>query len=215
MSVSSWEPDPTGRHQYRWWDGEQWTDQVADDGVQSVDPVSITEANLPRDAPPLPPPPPGSVPGVPMPGSRSGTPDPLSMLASKGRRFGAYLLEIPLALVTLGIGYLIWMLVVWARGQTPAKQLLKMRVVRLEERRAAHWGWMALRNFLLGTLIGIPLELIFPGLSILWLLANAIALLVSSRNQALWDMIVKTVVVHDPDNHFDRSRRQSQTGADG
>ena len=65
---------------------------------------------------------------------------------------------------------------------------------------------MALRNFLLGLLIGIPLELIFPGLSILWLLANAIALLVSSRNQALWDMMLKTVVVHDPDYHFDRSR---------
>lgn len=137
------------------------------------------------------------------------------MLASKGRRFGAYLLEIPLALVTLGIGYLIWMLIVWARGQTPAKQLLKMRVVRLEERRAAHWGWMALRNFVLSTLIAIPLELIFPGLSILWLLANAIALLVSNRNQALWDMMLKTVVVHDPDYLFDRSRRQSQTGADG
>ena len=141
-----------------------------------------------------------------MPDSGSGTPDPLSMLASKGRRFGAYLLEIPLAIVTLGIGYIIWMLIVWARGQTPAKQVLDMRVVRLEERRAAHWGWMALRNFLLGLLIGIPLELIFPGLSILWLLANAIALLVSSRNQALWDMMLKTVVVHDPDYHFDRSR---------
>ena len=134
------------------------------------------------------------------------------MLASKGRRFGAYLLEIPLTIVTLGIGYLIWMLIVWARGQTPAKQLLKMRVVRLEERRAAHWGWMALRNFVLAMLIGFPLELIFPGLSILWLLANAIALLVSSRNQALWDMIVKTVVVHDPDYHFDRRRPSLPTG---
>lgn len=147
-----------------------------------------------------------------MPDSGSGTPDPLSMLASKGRRFGAYLLEIPLTIVTLGIGYLIWMLIVWARGQTPAKQLLKMRVVRLEERRAAHWGWMALRNFVLAMLIGIPLELIFPGLSILWLLANAIALLVSSRNQALWDMMVKTVVVHDPNYLFDCPRRSSQTG---
>ena len=207
MSVSSWEPDPTGRHQYRWFDGEQWTDQVADDGVQSVDPITSTEANLPRDAPPSPPPPPGSVPGVSMPDSGSETPDPLSMLASKGRRFGAYLLEIPLTIVTLGIGYVIWMLIVWARGQTPAKQLLRMRVVRLEERRAANWGWMALRNFVLAILIGIPLGLIFPGLSILWLLANAIALLVSSRNQALWDMMLKTVVVHDPDYHFDRSRR--------
>lgn len=207
MSVSSWEPDPTGRHQYRWFDGEEWTDQVADDGVQSVDPVTPGEADLPREAPPLPPPPPGSVPEASVAHSSSIAPDPLSMLASKGRRFGAYLLEIPLAFVTLGIGYLVWMLIVWARGQTPAKQLLKMRVVRLEERKAAHWGWMALRNFVLGVLIGFPLELIFPGLSILWLLANAIALLVSSRNQALWDMMLKTVVVHDPDYHFDRSRR--------
>jgi uncharacterized RDD family membrane protein YckC len=134
------------------------------------------------------------------------------MLASKGRRFGAYLLEIPLTIVTLGIGYLIWMLIVWSRGQTPAKQLLKMRVVRLEKRRAAHWGWMALRNFVLAMLIGIPLELIFPGLSILWLLANAIALLVNSRNQALWDMIVKTVVVHDPNYLFDRRRPSLPTG---
>ncbi|MCY3631773.1 MAG: RDD family protein [bacterium] len=207
MSVSSWEPDPTGRHQYRWFDGEEWTDQVADDGVQSVDPITPGEADLPREAPPLPPPPPGSVPGASPPVSGSLPPDPLSMLASKGRRFGAYLLEIPLVFVTLGIGYLVWMLIVWARGQTPAKQVLRMRVVRLEERRAAHWGWMAMRNFVLGVLIGFPLELIFSGLSILWLLANAIALLVSSRNQALWDMMLKTVVVHDPDYRFDRSRR--------
>ncbi|MCY3577308.1 MAG: RDD family protein [bacterium] len=207
MSVSSWEPDPTGRHQYRWFDGEEWTDQVADDGVQSVDPITPGEADLPREAPPLPPPPPGSVAGASPPGAGSLPPDPLSMLASKGRRFGAYLLEIPLVFVTLGIGYLVWMLIVWARGQTPAKQVLRMRVVRLEERRAAHWGWMAMRNFVLGVLIGFPLELIFSGLSILWLLANAIALLVSSRNQALWDMMLKTVVVHDPDYRFDRSRR--------
>ena len=56
MSVSSWDPDPTGRHQYRWWDGERWTDQVADDGVQSVDPVSTAEARLPHESPsPVPP----------------------------------------------------------------------------------------------------------------------------------------------------------------
>ncbi|MXZ86276.1 MAG: RDD family protein [Acidimicrobiia bacterium] len=214
MSVSSWEPDPTGRHQYRWFDGEEWTDQVADDGVQSVDPLTSNEASLPRDAPPLPPPPPGTIPEGSVAQSRLFAPDPLSMLASKGRRFGAYLLEIPLTIVTLGIGYIIWMLIVWARGQTPAKQLLKMRVVRLEERRTANWGWMALRNFVLGVLIGIPLELIFPGLSILWLLANAIALLVSRRNQALWDMMLKTVVVHDPNHLFDRSHPSSQIWED-
>lgn len=34
----SWQPDPTGRHQYRWWDGLGWTDVVADHGIESRDP---------------------------------------------------------------------------------------------------------------------------------------------------------------------------------
>jgi hypothetical protein len=32
-----WLPDPTTRHQYRYWDGGRWTDDVADDGVASTD----------------------------------------------------------------------------------------------------------------------------------------------------------------------------------
>lgn len=28
-----WHPDPYGRHQLRWWDGQQWTSQVSDQGV--------------------------------------------------------------------------------------------------------------------------------------------------------------------------------------
>ena len=31
---ADWFEDPTGRHQYRYWDGKRWTDDVADDGVQ-------------------------------------------------------------------------------------------------------------------------------------------------------------------------------------
>jgi hypothetical protein len=34
----SWQPDPFGRHEYRFWDGSEWTDQVANEGVTSVDP---------------------------------------------------------------------------------------------------------------------------------------------------------------------------------
>lgn len=33
-----WYPDPSNRHQHRYWDGTSWTEHVADDGVQSVDP---------------------------------------------------------------------------------------------------------------------------------------------------------------------------------
>lgn len=35
---ASWRPDPAGRHQYRYWDGSGWTDQVSDDGIISTDP---------------------------------------------------------------------------------------------------------------------------------------------------------------------------------
>ena len=34
---AGWLPDPTGRHQYRYWDAERWTSSVSDDGVPSVD----------------------------------------------------------------------------------------------------------------------------------------------------------------------------------
>ena len=32
-----WYPDPSGRHQHRYWDGAAWTDHVASGGSQSVD----------------------------------------------------------------------------------------------------------------------------------------------------------------------------------
>jgi len=36
---AEWYPDPSGNHQLRYWDGTQWTAQVADNGQQSVDPL--------------------------------------------------------------------------------------------------------------------------------------------------------------------------------
>ena len=34
-----WAPDPSGRHQLRYWDGNQWTEHVADAGRLSTDPA--------------------------------------------------------------------------------------------------------------------------------------------------------------------------------
>ncbi|WP_419926840.1 RDD family protein [Candidatus Poriferisocius sp.] len=52
MSTPAWESDPTTRHEYRWWDGERWTDYVADDGVQSLDPLTGAERlGPPKDRP--------------------------------------------------------------------------------------------------------------------------------------------------------------------
>lgn len=47
---AAWLPDPAARAEYRWWDGINWTDQVASGGVASVDPLPL-DASL---APPAP-----------------------------------------------------------------------------------------------------------------------------------------------------------------
>ena len=201
MSVSSWEPDPTGRHQYRWWDGEEWTDQVADDGIQSVDPISTAESGLPLETPPSALPPPGPTSEGFESDSSIEQPDLSRMLASRGQRFGALFLELLLVVVTLLIGWLIWSLIVYSRGQSPAKQVLKMRVVRLESHRAANWGWMALRELLLKAAVITFLAGVFL-LGIVWIIVNGIVLLNNDRNQTVWDKMLKTVVIRDPHHLF-------------
>lgn len=44
-----WYPDPTGRHQSRYWDGNSWTDHVADDGIASLDSPSASNGAQVRD----------------------------------------------------------------------------------------------------------------------------------------------------------------------
>ena len=39
VPAGRWESDPTGRHQYRWRDGNAWTQHVSDAGEASLDPV--------------------------------------------------------------------------------------------------------------------------------------------------------------------------------
>ncbi|MEU6283120.1 RDD family protein [Streptomyces sp. NPDC047028] len=77
------------------------------------------------------------------------------VIASGARRFGEYLLEGLLFLVTLIIGWLIWSLIVYKGGQTPAKQLLHMRCVKLRTEQKAKWGTMFLREGIAKPVIGI------------------------------------------------------------
>lgn len=53
--VPAWHVDPSGRHQYRWWDGSAYTDQVADDGVTTTDPEAASaSAPIPSEPEPEP-----------------------------------------------------------------------------------------------------------------------------------------------------------------
>ena len=36
-STPGWQPDPTGNHDHRYWDGSRWTDNIADAGVAGTD----------------------------------------------------------------------------------------------------------------------------------------------------------------------------------
>jgi uncharacterized RDD family membrane protein YckC len=114
-------------------------------------------------------------------------------LSTPARRLGAACLDTVLWIVTLGIGYLVWDLIVFSDGRTPAKQLLGMRVVKAGEGRAATWGTMALRELVLkGLLFGI-VGFFFFGFP--YLIAAAFVL--SATRQALWDRMINTVVVND------------------
>ena len=51
MPEASWRPDPTGRHEYRYWDGTAWSEAVADQGVETMDPLSEALPPPEPDAP--------------------------------------------------------------------------------------------------------------------------------------------------------------------
>ncbi len=57
-SAPGWQPDPSGRHEYRYWDGGTWTDDVSDAGDTSVDPA----------------------PGLPAPGGPAPSGEPTSVM---------------------------------------------------------------------------------------------------------------------------------------
>ena len=114
-------------------------------------------------------------------------------LSSPGKRFGAVCLEIVLAIVTLGIGYLIWMLIVWSNGQTPGKQVLKMRVVDSTTHQVAGWGKMALREVVVRGILFYFISLFTLGIGYI-----VAACMIFNRERDYttgWDRISTTVVV--------------------
>ena len=67
-------------------------------------------------------------------------------LAPVGRRIGAFFLGALLSVITLGIGYIIWGIISWSKGQTPGQQVLGLQTWRPQERVNASWGTMFLRG---------------------------------------------------------------------
>ncbi len=120
---------------------------------------------------------------------------PGTQLSSHGKRFGAYLLDGVLMVFTFGIGWLIWALIRWSEGQTPAKQLLNMRVIKVDRMRVASWGDMFVRDFLTKGLLVALLGLATCGIGHL---VAILMIFAGTNRQALWDRMCNTFVVDDP-----------------
>jgi uncharacterized RDD family membrane protein YckC len=126
-------------------------------------------------------------------------------LASVGRRIGAYFLAIPLAIVTLGVGYIIWGLIVWPNGQTPALQLLNMRAWRPETGKVAGFWYMALREIVGRFIDGI--------LSLITAITSFVLFVAGKEHKSLHDLIAGTVVLYDPDKVLSELRTVNPAGA--
>jgi uncharacterized RDD family membrane protein YckC len=114
-----------------------------------------------------------------------------TQLATPERRIGAFFLAIPLVIVTLVIGYVIWGLIVWNNGQTPTLQLLGMRCFRPETNRVAGFWWMALRETIGRFLEGI--------LSIVTEVISLVFMFTRPDRKTIHDLVAGTVVLYDPD----------------
>jgi uncharacterized RDD family membrane protein YckC len=153
----------------------------------------------PSEMPSAPPPAPGygygQAPTAPVP--EGFVFDPVSglsfpagvQLANPGRRIGAYFLSFVLFIVTLVIGYIIWGLILWGRGQTPTYQVLGMRCWKPQTQRVATFGTMALRE-----IVGRIVESLLVTALIAFIL-----MLVRRDRKCLHDLIADTVALRDPD----------------
>lgn len=110
-----------------------------------------------------------------------------TVVASRFSRFGAFLLNGVLFILTLGVGWLIWWFIVAKKGQNPGKAIVGLRVIKAKGTPAGV-GTMLLRG-LMGLVLQYGLGLIFIGwLDPLWLLWD-------DRSQTLRDKLVDTLVV--------------------
>lgn len=115
-------------------------------------------------------------------GGTSVTPAPV------GRRLWASILDGLLFLVTCGIGWLIWSVILFQEGTSPAKKMLGLYIVNARTGETASFGQMALRE-----VVGkIVLSSISGGLTTV---VGAIMILVNPTRMGLWDMVAQTTVV--------------------
>jgi hypothetical protein len=86
MADASWQPDPSGTHELRYWDGTAWTEHVSDQGTTGQAPViNGFPPPLPAVPPPPTPPPAAGAPAPSAPAGKVSWKDRLKQVADQGK----------------------------------------------------------------------------------------------------------------------------------
>ncbi|MEI8398791.1 MAG: RDD family protein [Actinomycetes bacterium] len=129
-----------------------------------------------------------STPPPPPPSNGSGTFGAGVVPCGNGTRLWATVLDGLLFVVTCGIGWLIWDIVLWQQSTSPAKKMLNLKIVDINTGAPASMQQMLLRE-VLGKMI---LSTVTSGVTTL---VGAVLILVVPGRQGVWDYIAKTTVV--------------------
>jgi uncharacterized RDD family membrane protein YckC len=119
--------------------------------------------------------------------------------ASFQHRLGAHALDvlfIALSAFLLCLPWIIWSLVVWSKGQTPGKQILKIRVRGAESGAVASWGHMAVREFLVPLTVFIAAVPTYGIALVAWIVIE-IVFYFTKNSRTLRDLWVKTAVINE------------------
>ena len=129
--------------------------------------------------------------------------------ASLKHRLAQLFFEYGLFIVTLGVGYIVWFWISLGNGQTPGKQVLKLRVYNATNGKPAQWGHMFIRElglyFAIGIATLVPAFLLYPGALLtvfdliyyVVILADILWIFKGGKRQRLVDVICKTDVLNE------------------
>ena len=106
-----------------------------------------------------------------------------------GVRLWATILDGLLFIVTCGIGWLIWDIVLWQQSTSPAKKMLNLKIVDINTGAPASMVQMLLRE-------GLG-KIVLSAITGIVGIVSAILILVVPSRQGVWDYISKTTVVRE------------------
>ena len=127
---------------------------------------------------------------------------PIQQLAAPETRIYAFLADLAIGFVTLGIGWLIWSVILWSQGTTPGHKLLHQTIVDEKTLQPLTWDRMAIRELLFKGFIGGILSSLTYGL---FYLADALFIFREDR-RAIHDHMARTLVIQNDGESSGRIR---------